>query len=80
MKLNLEEKTALLDVATQPGFQIVLKQLDILIHDYESRLNGIDLRPGREKELCYEKARCEGAKRLRNGLAKALDILRKTGK
>ncbi len=76
-KLTLEERQALFDLSTQPGFPILMKQLDILIAETEANVMAIDLKPGREVELAYGKARAEGAKRLRFALAKSIDSLRK---
>jgi hypothetical protein len=76
-KLKLEEQSALYELATMPGFPILLKQLDLLIGAEEQNLLAIDLRPGRESELAYAKVRCEGMRRLRHGLAKVVAELRK---
>lgn len=76
VKLTQEDKAALQEMLEHPGWRPFEKLLNAYLLDLEHELLRIDLKPGRESELAYAKARTEGGKKLCNNLIKHLTKLR----
>jgi hypothetical protein len=76
IRLSLEEKETLIDIASRPSFSVVLRELEAVVQVVQQDVIKFDLSTGDERELIRRKCRAEGAAQLLVKFKQRLDNLK----